>query len=112
MIDWLIDLLLVALNVQTAGLEMDLNDGLFSQNGCCGYVLKPDFMRNDDSFDPERPQDRDGYTSLQLSIQVQKQLLCIIQLSVVFCCVPVHVHLVCFASFICNVFEYVSLSKF
>lgn len=91
MIDWLIDLLLVALNVQTAGLEMDLNDGLFSQNGCCGYVLKPDFMRNDDSFDPERPQDRDGYTSLQLSIQVQKQLLCIIQL----CCVPLCMYSLC-----------------
>ncbi|CDQ57295.1 unnamed protein product [Oncorhynchus mykiss] len=60
----------VALNFQTAGPEMDLNDGLFSQNGCCGYVLKPDFMRNDDSFDPERPQDRNGYTSLRLSIQV------------------------------------------
>uniref|UniRef100_A0A4W5P1T5 Phosphoinositide phospholipase C n=1 Tax=Hucho hucho TaxID=62062 RepID=A0A4W5P1T5_9TELE len=67
---WNVGCQIVALNVQTAGLEMDLNDGLFSQNGCCGYVLKPDFMRNDDSFDPERPQDRDGYTSFQLSIQV------------------------------------------
>uniref|UniRef100_A0A8C7FJ99 Phosphoinositide phospholipase C n=1 Tax=Oncorhynchus kisutch TaxID=8019 RepID=A0A8C7FJ99_ONCKI len=71
---WNVGCQIVALNFQTAGPEMDLNDGLFSQNGCCGYVLKPDFMRNDDSFDPERPQDRNGYTSLRLSIQVQKQL--------------------------------------
>ncbi|XP_029487570.1 1-phosphatidylinositol 4,5-bisphosphate phosphodiesterase delta-4-like isoform X2 [Oncorhynchus nerka] len=67
---WNVGCQIVALNFQTAGPEMDLNDGLFSQNGCCGYVLKPDFMRNDDSFDPERPQDRNGYTSLRLSIQV------------------------------------------
>uniref|UniRef100_A0A8C7SQL4 Phosphoinositide phospholipase C n=1 Tax=Oncorhynchus mykiss TaxID=8022 RepID=A0A8C7SQL4_ONCMY len=66
---WNVGCQIVALNFQTAGPEMDLNDGLFSQNGCCGYVLKPDFMRNDDSFDPERPQDRNGYTSLRLSIQ-------------------------------------------
>uniref|UniRef100_A0A6Q2ZAX6 Phosphoinositide phospholipase C n=1 Tax=Esox lucius TaxID=8010 RepID=A0A6Q2ZAX6_ESOLU len=45
---------IVALNFQTAGLEMDLNDGLFSQNGGCGYVLKPEYMRRlDKRFDPE-----------------------------------------------------------
>uniref|UniRef100_A0A674BUK5 Phosphoinositide phospholipase C n=1 Tax=Salmo trutta TaxID=8032 RepID=A0A674BUK5_SALTR len=69
---WNVGCQIVALNFQTAGLEMDLNDGLFSQNGCCGYVLKPDFMRNDDSFDPERPQDRNGYTSLRLGQQLPK----------------------------------------
>ncbi|XP_067254669.1 1-phosphatidylinositol 4,5-bisphosphate phosphodiesterase delta-4 isoform X2 [Chanodichthys erythropterus] len=62
---------IVALNFQTAGVEMDLNDGLFSQNGHCGYVLKPAFMRNfDKRFDPENPQNRDGYNPLSLSIQV------------------------------------------
>ncbi|XP_048024353.1 1-phosphatidylinositol 4,5-bisphosphate phosphodiesterase delta-4 [Megalobrama amblycephala] len=62
---------IVALNFQTAGVEMDLNDGLFSQNGHCGYVLKPAFMRNiDERFDPENPQNRDGYNPLSLSIQV------------------------------------------
>lgn len=51
---------------------MDLNDGLFSQNGHCGYVLKPAFMRNiDERFDPENPQNRDGYNPLSLSIQVE-----------------------------------------
>ncbi|XP_028981674.1 1-phosphatidylinositol 4,5-bisphosphate phosphodiesterase delta-4 [Esox lucius] len=67
---WNVGCQMVALNVQTAGLEMDLNDGLFHQNGCCGYVLKPDFMRNDSSFDPERPEEREGYKPLRLSIQV------------------------------------------
>lgn len=46
----------VALNMQTAGLGMDICDGLFRQNGGCGYVLKPEFLRDSLSlFDPERP---------------------------------------------------------
>uniref|UniRef100_A0A8C7KUN6 Phosphoinositide phospholipase C n=1 Tax=Oncorhynchus kisutch TaxID=8019 RepID=A0A8C7KUN6_ONCKI len=62
---------IVALNFQTAGVEMDLNDGLFSQNGRCGYVLKPDFMRmSERSFDPEVPINREGYRPLSLCIQV------------------------------------------
>uniref|UniRef100_A0A2K5E832 Phosphoinositide phospholipase C n=1 Tax=Aotus nancymaae TaxID=37293 RepID=A0A2K5E832_AOTNA len=47
---------MVAMNMQTAGLEMDICDGHFRQNGGCGYVLKPDFLRDaQSSFDPERP---------------------------------------------------------
>eukprot|EP00070_Physeter_catodon_P030750 XP_028337644.1 1-phosphatidylinositol 4,5-bisphosphate phosphodiesterase delta-4 isoform X1 [Physeter catodon] len=47
---------MVALNMQTAGLEMDLCDGLFRQNAGSGYVLKPDFLRDtQSSFHPERP---------------------------------------------------------
>uniref|UniRef100_A0A8D0NLT2 Phosphoinositide phospholipase C n=1 Tax=Sus scrofa TaxID=9823 RepID=A0A8D0NLT2_PIG len=47
---------MVAMNMQTAGLEMDLCDGLFRQNAGCGYVLKPDFLRDaQSSFHPERP---------------------------------------------------------
>ncbi|XP_045875141.1 1-phosphatidylinositol 4,5-bisphosphate phosphodiesterase delta-4 isoform X1 [Meles meles] len=47
---------MVAMNVQTAGLEMDICDGFFRQNGGCGYVLKPDFLRDaQSSFHPERP---------------------------------------------------------
>ena len=62
----------VALNFQTAGLEMDLNDGLFRQNGCCGFVLKPDFMRDGNTqFSPEKAKERQGYKPLRLSIQVQ-----------------------------------------
>ncbi|XP_008057042.1 1-phosphatidylinositol 4,5-bisphosphate phosphodiesterase delta-4 [Carlito syrichta] len=47
---------MVAMNMQTAGLEMDICDGLFHQNGSCGYVLKPDFLCDaQSSFHPERP---------------------------------------------------------
>ncbi|KAI5107338.1 1-phosphatidylinositol 4,5-bisphosphate phosphodiesterase delta-4 isoform X1, partial [Silurus meridionalis] len=61
---------IVALNVQTAGLEMDLNDGLFIQNNRCGYVLKPEILRNSEQcFDPERPTDRNDYCPLSFTIQ-------------------------------------------
>lgn len=65
----------VALNVQTAGLEMDLNDGMFSQNNCCGYVLKPEILRNSGHFDPELPETRKDYCPLSLTIQALKPLL-------------------------------------
>ncbi|KAM8903256.1 1-phosphatidylinositol 4,5-bisphosphate phosphodiesterase delta-4 isoform 1-T1 [Spinachia spinachia] len=62
---------IVALNFQTAGEGMDLNDGLFGQNGSCGYVLKPSFMREVEGvFDPETPQQRDCYQPVVLTIQV------------------------------------------
>uniref|UniRef100_A0A8C3AEG7 Phosphoinositide phospholipase C n=1 Tax=Cyclopterus lumpus TaxID=8103 RepID=A0A8C3AEG7_CYCLU len=68
---WNVGNQIVALNFQTAGLEMDLNDGLFGQNGGCGYVLKPDFMRDGSTrFGPEKPGERRGYRPLRLSIQV------------------------------------------
>uniref|UniRef100_A0A8C4I9S8 Phosphoinositide phospholipase C n=1 Tax=Dicentrarchus labrax TaxID=13489 RepID=A0A8C4I9S8_DICLA len=68
---WNVGCQIVALNFQTAGLEMDLNDGLFRQNGCCGYVLKPDFMRDGSTqFSPEKPDGKQGYKPLRLSIQV------------------------------------------
>ncbi|XP_053309606.1 1-phosphatidylinositol 4,5-bisphosphate phosphodiesterase delta-3 [Spea bombifrons] len=45
---------LVALNFQTPGYKMDLNRGRFQDNGLCGYVLKPEFLRRaDTSFNPE-----------------------------------------------------------
>lgn len=68
---WATGCQIVALNFQTAGLEMDLNDGLFRQNGGCGFVLKPDFMRKTDSeFSPERPESGPGHRPLRLSMQV------------------------------------------
>ncbi|XP_063017963.1 1-phosphatidylinositol 4,5-bisphosphate phosphodiesterase delta-4 isoform X2 [Melospiza melodia melodia] len=61
----------VALNFQTAGMEMDLCDGLFSQNGCCGYVLKPPFMRDKETlFNPSDPSSREGPGPITLTIQV------------------------------------------
>lgn len=60
----------VAMNVQTAGLEMDIYDGLFRQNGGCGYVLKPDFLRDtQSSFHPERP--ISPFKAKMLLVQVQ-----------------------------------------
>ncbi|KAG7330963.1 hypothetical protein KOW79_004932 [Hemibagrus wyckioides] len=67
---WNVGCQIVALNVQTAGLEMDLNDGLFSQNNRCGYVLKPEILRNSERFDPEFPDNRKDYCPLSLTIQV------------------------------------------
>ncbi|KAJ0062500.1 hypothetical protein NL108_013940, partial [Boleophthalmus pectinirostris] len=68
---WNVGCQIVALNFQTAGEGMDLNDGLFSQNGGCGYVLKPGFMREAERrFDPDNPQKLDGYQPLTLTIQV------------------------------------------
>lgn len=61
----------VALNFQTAGMEMDLCDGLFSQNSCCGYVLKPPFMRDEETlFNPSDPGSWEGPGPITLTIKV------------------------------------------
>ncbi|NXD27328.1 PLCD4 phosphodiesterase, partial [Spelaeornis formosus] len=68
---WNVGCQIVALNFQTAGMEMDLCDGLFSQNGCCGYVLKPPFMRDKETlFNPSDPSSREGLGPITLTIQV------------------------------------------
>ncbi|XP_054642537.1 inactive phospholipase C-like protein 1 [Dunckerocampus dactyliophorus] len=41
---------LVALNQQTPGAMLDLHKGRFSQNGGCGYVLRPAVMRDEVSY--------------------------------------------------------------
>ncbi len=44
----------VALNFQTPGKELDLNQARFLPNGKCGYILKPEFQRDPASqFDPK-----------------------------------------------------------
>jgi hypothetical protein len=45
-IHWNVGSQLVALNYQTYSKPMLLNDALFSLNGKCGYVLKPEYLRN------------------------------------------------------------------
>ncbi|KGL86404.1 1-phosphatidylinositol 4,5-bisphosphate phosphodiesterase delta-4, partial [Charadrius vociferus] len=68
---WNVGCQIVALNFQTAGTEMDLCDGLFSQNGRCGYVLKPPFMRDKETlFNPSDPGSREGPGPITLTIQV------------------------------------------
>ncbi|XP_075711737.1 1-phosphatidylinositol 4,5-bisphosphate phosphodiesterase zeta-1 [Rhinoderma darwinii] len=50
---WNVGCQMAALNFQTPGIPMDLQDGKFLDNGRCGFVLKPEFLRNEDrSFDP------------------------------------------------------------
>ncbi|NP_001090146.1 1-phosphatidylinositol 4,5-bisphosphate phosphodiesterase delta-4 isoform X1 [Xenopus laevis] len=68
---WNVGCQMTALNFQTAGVEMDLNDGLFRQNARCGYVLKPSFMRHvETTFNPDQPQGTEGYSPVNLSILV------------------------------------------
>lgn len=45
---WNFGINFVALNYQTPGLMMDLQEGKFSANGGCGYILKPKIMWDDD----------------------------------------------------------------
>ncbi len=40
----------VALNYQTPGKAMDLNEGKFRDNGGCGYLLKPAIMREGENI--------------------------------------------------------------
>ncbi|XP_039174776.1 1-phosphatidylinositol 4,5-bisphosphate phosphodiesterase zeta-1-like, partial [Crotalus tigris] len=50
---WNVGCQMVALNFQTPGVQMDLQIGKFSDNGGCGYILKPEFLRNKQtSFTP------------------------------------------------------------
>ncbi|NXE46607.1 PLCD4 phosphodiesterase, partial [Casuarius casuarius] len=68
---WNVGCQIVALNFQTAGAEMDLCDGLFSQNGRCGYVLKPSFMRDEGTlFNPSDPSSWESPGPVTLTIQV------------------------------------------
>ncbi|KAM8947136.1 1-phosphatidylinositol 4,5-bisphosphate phosphodiesterase gamma-2 [Pelodytes ibericus] len=48
---WLCGAQMVALNYQTPDRYMQINNSLFSHNGCCGYILQPECMRQD-SYDP------------------------------------------------------------
>lgn len=47
---WKGGLQLVALNQQTPGAMLDIHKGRFSQNGGCGYVLRPAVMRDEVSY--------------------------------------------------------------
>ncbi|XP_008436296.1 1-phosphatidylinositol 4,5-bisphosphate phosphodiesterase delta-3-A [Poecilia reticulata] len=62
---------IVALNFQTSGEPMDLNQGRFLQNGLCGFVLKPPFMRQPStSFNPENVGGGPAHRPLLLTVRV------------------------------------------
>ncbi|NXA10122.1 PLCZ1 phosphodiesterase, partial [Sapayoa aenigma] len=51
---WNVGCQMVALNFQTPGTQMELQDGKFLDNGGCGYVLKPEFLRDPNTtFTPQ-----------------------------------------------------------
>ena len=46
-----------ALNFQNSDTPLKLNEALFRDNGNCGYVLKPEILRNPTlKFDPKNPE--------------------------------------------------------
>lgn len=53
---WSLGCQLVALNYSTYDENLLKADGRFRLNGSCGYTLKPEFLRSDDSIPPERPE--------------------------------------------------------
>uniref|UniRef100_A0A674ACS5 Phosphoinositide phospholipase C n=1 Tax=Salmo trutta TaxID=8032 RepID=A0A674ACS5_SALTR len=62
---------LVALNFQTPGEQMDLNQGRFLPNGRCGYILKPSFLCSPSShFNPEITGGGPGHIPTQLTIRI------------------------------------------
>ena len=65
----------VALNFQTPGEQMDLNQGRFLPNGRCGYILKPSFLRTPVStFDPENTGGGPGHVPTQLTLRVSSSV--------------------------------------
>ncbi|XP_075894792.1 1-phosphatidylinositol 4,5-bisphosphate phosphodiesterase delta-3-A [Nelusetta ayraudi] len=62
---------MVALNFQTPGEQMDLNQGRFLANGRCGYILKPAFLCSPKSnFNPENTGGGPGHNPTQLTIRI------------------------------------------
>lgn len=60
MLAWTLGAQVVALNFQTWDEPMVMNDGFFSRNARCGYVLKPPYLRDldDHNNDPVLPAQR------------------------------------------------------
>ncbi|XP_067931540.1 1-phosphatidylinositol 4,5-bisphosphate phosphodiesterase delta-1-like [Watersipora subatra] len=49
---WNVGCQLVSLNFQTSDRAMQIYRGKFKDNGSCGYILKPEFMRKSITFNP------------------------------------------------------------
>ncbi|NXE06654.1 PLCZ1 phosphodiesterase, partial [Lophotis ruficrista] len=65
---WNVGCQMVALNFQTPGVQMELQNGKFLDNGGCGYILKPEFLRNHDStFSPHNV----GRYSVPMSLSIR-----------------------------------------
>ncbi|XP_028904496.1 1-phosphatidylinositol 4,5-bisphosphate phosphodiesterase zeta-1 isoform X1 [Ornithorhynchus anatinus] len=66
---WNLGCQMVALNFQTPGLPMDLQNGRFLDNGGCGYILKPEILRNSKlSFNPTGPSTNDSPVTFSIRL--------------------------------------------
>lgn len=65
---WNIGSQMIALNYQTGDKAMQLNQAKFRNNGQCGYILKPSFMRFD-SFNPNNPLS-EGLNEIKISMRI------------------------------------------
>uniref|UniRef100_A0A673T7F4 Phosphoinositide phospholipase C n=1 Tax=Suricata suricatta TaxID=37032 RepID=A0A673T7F4_SURSU len=72
---WNIGCQMVALNFQTPGLPMDLQNGKFLDNGGSGYILKPQFLRdNKTEFNPNKPPKQSDPVTLTIRLISGTQL--------------------------------------
>ncbi|XP_042242315.1 1-phosphatidylinositol 4,5-bisphosphate phosphodiesterase gamma-1-like isoform X2 [Homarus americanus] len=60
---------LVSFNYQTGDKWMQLNEGMFLQNGRCGYVLRPE-VHHDPNYDPSNPDTLLNTNPLNLTIKI------------------------------------------
>ncbi|KAM4028589.1 1-phosphatidylinositol 4,5-bisphosphate phosphodiesterase delta-1 isoform 2-T2 [Anomaloglossus baeobatrachus] len=68
---WNVGCQIVALNFQTPCIEMDVYQGKFRDNGFCGYVLKPSFLRfHKSKFNPRSIHDGEWWTPKKLKIMI------------------------------------------
>ena len=68
---WNVGCQMVSLNFQTLDVPMQLNKGKFDYNGMCGYLLKPEVMRNAGrDFDPFAESPIDNVVAGSMKVQV------------------------------------------
>ncbi|KAJ7322117.1 hypothetical protein JRQ81_018404 [Phrynocephalus forsythii] len=68
---WNVGCQIVALNFQSKGAEMDVYQGRFQDNGFCGYVLKPEFLLDEQSeFNPKSVTGGPGWAPKMLQVKV------------------------------------------
>ena len=68
---WNVGCQMVSLNFQTLDVPMQLNKGKFDYNGMCGFLLKPEVMRNASrDFDPFAESPIDNVVAGRMKVQV------------------------------------------
>ncbi|KAK9396038.1 1-phosphatidylinositol 4-5-bisphosphate phosphodiesterase delta-1 [Crotalus adamanteus] len=68
---WNMGCQIVALNFQSRSSEMDIHQGRFQENGGCGYVLKPEFLRDEQSkFNPRSITEGPWYCPKKFQVKI------------------------------------------